>query len=159
MPPDISVLGIFKQGKLQFWCWMEKSVCEKWSEGEKKYEGRTTVRRRRVIIQGRQDPAATFLFLVDKGTLTHTIVIPSHFLYLFFWIFFVFISLSLACLLPPSRCLCLCHATMRRVWAPQPPWGAIEERQIRNGCLCVFVCLCCARPCGLFKSLLERHGS
>lgn len=120
----------------------------------KKYEGRTTVRRRGVIIQGRLGPAATFLFLVDKGTLTHTIIFPSRFLYLGFF-FFVFISLFLACLLPPSRCPCLCHATMKRVWGPQPPWGAIEERQIRNGRLCMFVCLCGNHPCGLFKPLLE----
>lgn len=52
-----------------------------------------------------------------------------------------------------------CHATMRRVWAPRPPWGAEGERRPRNGRLCVFVCLCGARPCGSFKSLLERHGS
>lgn len=118
----------------------------------KKYEGRTTVRRRGVIIQGRLGPAATFLFLVDKGKLAHTIIFPSHFLYLFF---FIFISVFLVCLLPPSCCPCLCHGTMRRVWAPQPPWGAAEERQICNGRLCMFVCLCGNHPCGSFKPLLE----
>lgn len=48
---------------------------------------------------------------------------------------------------------------MRGVWAPRPPWGAKEERRPRNGRLCMFVCLCGARPCGSFKSLSERRGS
>lgn len=113
-------------------------------------KGRTTVSRREVIIQGRLGPAATFLFLVDKGKLTHHLSFS-----LFVPLFFVFISVFRACLLPPSCCPCLCHGTMRRVWAPQPPWGAIEERQIRNGRLCMFVCLCGNHPCGSFKPLLE----
>lgn len=127
--------------------------------GGGEYEG-STIERSRVILQGRQDPAATLLFVTDKDTLIHTIILPSHSLYLFFFLssyLFLF-----ACLLPPSCCLRLCHATMKRVWAPQPPRGAVEELQIRNRRLCMFVCLFFlwgARPCGLFKSLSERRGS
>lgn len=45
-----------------------------------------------------------------------------------------------------------------RVWAPQPPRGAMRECQIHIIHLREFVCLCGTRPCGSFKPLLEKHG-
>lgn len=62
---------------------------------EKKFEGRTTVRMRRVIVQCRLDPAATFLFLIDKGILALILIFPSHFFLPPFFCFFLLPSFSL----------------------------------------------------------------
>lgn len=121
---------------------------------KKKYEGRTTVRRRRVIIQ--LDPAATFLFLVDKDILTHTIIFPTHFLYLRF--FCLYISFSF--LPPPSLSLSLLMScNNEESVGSSASLGRQRERQIHNGRLCMFVCLSGAHPCSLFKPLLERRGA
>lgn len=84
--------------------WESGHEGEKRSGGEK-YEVGTTVWRRRVIIQGKLDPAATFLFLVDKGILTHAIIFPSHFLHLFCF-YISFSSLSSPSLSPSLPLSC-----------------------------------------------------
>lgn len=111
-----------------------------------------TVWKRWVVVRGRLDPTATFLFLVDKGALAHTVIFsPS--------LFALCISFSLFSVFHlPLPVFCLCHATKRRVWAPQPPRGATLECQILVIHLRKCACLCGTRPCGSFKPLLEKHG-
>lgn len=106
-------------------------------KGELKCEGEGSPYRVRL------DPADTFLFLIDKDILTHTIFSAC-----------LSKELSPAFSLPPSNCLSLCRATMSV--GSSVSLGRQREQQINDGHLCMFVCLSGAHPCGLFKPLLER---
>lgn len=70
----------------------------KWETGhvnhrlkEIKADGWTTVWKRWVAVRERRDPTATFLFLVDKGTLAYAVIFPPpHFLCVVFPVFQLF---------------------------------------------------------------------
>lgn len=57
---------------------------------EIKDDGRNTVSRRWVVVRERLDPTATFLLLVDKGTLTYTLIFPFTFCALYLFLYSVF---------------------------------------------------------------------
>lgn len=139
-PPDAPILRQLKT--------VMCSSDVKWERGQVNHSEGNKGWERWVVVRGRLDPTATFLLLADKNTHIRAHLSPH---------FFV-LCISFFILSSTSLCLCLCHATMGGVWAPQPPRGAMRECQIHHIHLCELVCLCGIRPCGSFKPLLEKHG-
>lgn len=78
MPPDKWMLGIqtAREVKVQF-LFLNGKVRGK-MECRKKVWRENFSAKERVIIQGWLDPAVIFLFLIDKGLLTHTMISSSH---------------------------------------------------------------------------------
>lgn len=98
-PPDAQILRQLKT--------VMRSCDVKWERGqvnhrvkEIKDDGRTAVWKRWVVVRGRLDPTATFLFLADKGVLICALIFPPSLfcaLYLFLYSVFHLFLLVFAC--------------------------------------------------------------
>lgn len=149
-PPDAQILRQLKT--------VMCSSDVKWKRGqvnhrvtEIKDDGRTAVWKRWVVVRGRLDLTATFLFLADKGVLVYALISlpPSLFCALYLFLYSVFH------LLPPVFA-CAVQQWEKRVWAPQPPRGATQKCQTHIIHLGEFVSLRGIRPCGSFKPLFTE---